>query len=218
MKTIYLVRHGESEANAGAPLFQGEASLLTPRGHEQARFIAERCRKLSFDVLLASPAVRTQATAKYISDVTGKPIITEPLLVERQLPDELIGKPQADRAANEVYEKWERSFFEEGIRVGTGENFDDLKKRAGAVLEYLGKRPESSLLLVSHGFLLRMIVARITFGEALTIGEFTKILQAFRTANTGLSHLEYQPKSGGTTGLPTPQWLIRVWNDHAHLG
>ncbi len=218
MKTVYFVRHGESEANVGTPLFQGETSPLTERGHEQARFIAQRCKKLSFESLLASPAVRTQDTAKYISEMTGKKIITEPLLVERALPHELIGKPREDHDVNELYEKWERGFFEEGIRVGTGENFSDLKKRAGKVLEYLAKRPESSLLVVSHGFLLRMIVARVIFGETLTVNEFRLVLQAFRTANTGLSHLEYEPKSGGTPGLPPPQWLIRAWNDHAHLG
>lgn len=218
MKTVYFVRHGESEANIGTPVFQGETSPLTARGHEQAKFIAKRCQKLSFDVLIASPTIRTQGTAKYISELTGKPILTEPLFLERKLPEEMLGQQTKDPAVHESYEKWERGFFEEGIRVGTGENFLDLKERAGAALAYLAERPESSFLVVTHGFLLRMMVARIVFGDDLTVGEFTKILQAVRTANTGLTVAEYEPKKGGTLGLPPPKWLIRVWNDHAHLG
>lgn len=218
MKTIYFVRHGESEANVGAPVFQSEASPLTKKGHEQAKFIAERSRKLAFEALIASPTARTQATAKYISEISGYPIITEPLFLERKLPEELLGKPTDDADANELYEKWESGFFTKGIRVGTGENFADLKERAGLALEYLAGRPESSVLVVAHGFLLRMIVARIIFGEALTVDEFSKVLQAIRTANTGLTIAEYEPKKGGTKGLPAPRWLIRVWNDHAHLG
>lgn len=184
----------------------------------QARFIAERCKTLSFEVLIASSAIRTQETAKYISELTRKHIVTETFFTERKLPDELMGRPCDDPDANELYETWERGFVQEGVRAGTGENFSDLKERAGVVLAYLAKRPESSLLVVGHGFLLRMIVARIVFGGALTVGEFTKILQAFRTTNTGLTVLEYAPKHGGKPGLPPPQWLVRVWNDHAHLG
>src|SRR3989344_7223724 len=158
MKRAYFVRHGEREANAGAPIFQGETSPLTAKGHDQARFISERCRKLMFEVLIASPAIRAQDTAKYISKLTGKSINTEDLFIERKLPQELMGVSRNDPKAISLYEKWEQSFFTEEIRVGTGENFDDLKARAGAALEYLAKRSESTLLIVCHGFLLRMII------------------------------------------------------------
>ncbi len=129
-----------------------------------------------------------------------------------------MGRACKDPAANELYEKWERGFYEDGIRAGTGENFSDLKERAGAVLQYLTRRPESTLLVVGHGFLTRMMVARVVFGDTLTVDEFRKVLQSFRTTNTGLTLLEYEPKFGGAHGLQPPQWLVRIWNDHAHLG
>ncbi len=218
MKTIYFVRHGESEANVGATLFQGEESLLTVKGHEQARFIAKRCERLTIDALIASPAVRTQATAKYISELIGKAIETESVFTERKLPDHFLGRPCEDPVVNREYEEWERGFFHERIRVGNGENFTDLKARVGKALAYLEKRPESSILVVTHGFFLRMLMAYITFGENLTVDEFKKIIQAFRTANTGLTLVESRPHKGGTVVLEAPRWLIRVWNDHAHLG
>ena len=74
MKTIYFVRHGESTANIGFPTYQGEASDLTEKGIEQAKFIAMRCKKLRVDALLASTANRAKQTAEYIGKEIGKEI------------------------------------------------------------------------------------------------------------------------------------------------
>jgi len=218
MKTVYFVRHGESEANVGTPVFQGEESRLTERGHEQARFIAKRCSKLPIEVVIASPAARAQDTAQYISEVTDKNIVTENLFTERKLPEELIGKPVHSPQSETLYDLWEASFFDETAKVGTGENFAELKERAGKALAFLTTRAEENILVVTHGFFLRMLVAQVIFGEAITTEEFKKVIQAIRTANTGLTLVEYEPIHGGAAGLPAPRWLIRVWNDHAHLG
>ena len=94
MKTIYFVRHGESEANVGHPTFLGEKSDLTPKGREQARFIAERCKNLSFDALISSTAERARMTAEYISQVTGKNVEVEKVFTERKLPTSIIGQPK----------------------------------------------------------------------------------------------------------------------------
>ncbi|MDP2648425.1 MAG: histidine phosphatase family protein [bacterium] len=222
MKTIYFVRHGESEENVGfhtgEGVFQGETSPLTERGREQARFIAERCAHLQFDALVASPAVRTQDTAGYISELTGKSIETAPMFTERILPEEFIGRKKDDPEIQERYNEWEASFFDENLRVGSGENFVDLKTRVAGALKYLTEHKADRIVVVTHGYFLRMLVAYIVFGDALTTEEFKKIIQTFRTANTGLTLAEYDSGQRGAVGLPAPQWLVRVWNDHAHLG
>ena len=51
MTTVYLVRHGESETNAGTIMF-GKSAKLTARGHEQAKFIARRCARLPVEVII----------------------------------------------------------------------------------------------------------------------------------------------------------------------
>lgn len=218
MKTIYFVRHGESEDNAGTYLVQGPETALTKLGHEQARFIAERASRLEFDVVIASPMRRAQQTAGYIVEKTGKSLVTEPLVSERSMPTSVIGKPGDDPEVVRIMARREESMIDPAIRVEDAENFSDLTVRAGKALVYLAARPENKILVVSHGIFLRMIVARIIFGESLTGDEFKKVLQAFRTKNTGLTLVEYQPEYGGIEGLPAPEWTIRVWNDHAHLG
>jgi len=57
-----LVRHGESEANAGLPTETPHSIPLTARGHEQALLLAEK-----FDsapgLIVVSPFIRTRQTA-----------------------------------------------------------------------------------------------------------------------------------------------------------
>lgn len=218
MKTVYLVRHGESEDNAGTHLVQGPETPLTKLGHEQARFIAERASKLEFEVIIASQMRRAQQTASHIAEKTGKSIVTEPLIAERSMPTSVIGKPRDDLEVEKIMARREESMVDASIRVEDAENFSDMSARAGRAMEYLAARPEKKILVVSHGIFLRTLVARIIFGESLTGEEFKKVLQAFRTTNTGLTLVEHKPKYGGLAGLPAPEWTIRAWNDHAHLG
>src|SRR5438067_11064146 len=70
MKTVYLVRHGESETNAGNIMF-GKSAKLTARGHEQAKFIAQRCARLPIEVIISSGFLRADETARYIVDAVG---------------------------------------------------------------------------------------------------------------------------------------------------
>jgi len=219
VKTVYFVRHGESEANVGHPIFQGETSNLTARGKEQARVIADRCKRLDFDILISSPTARARATAEHISSATGKPIVFEELFTERKIPSGLVGLPMKDPKADEVFKRWEQSLFDPNIRVEDSENFLDIKARAEQALKYLEGRRESRIVVVSHGFFLRTILARILFGEALSPQELKTIISTFRTSNTGLTLTQYEPEEATESwGIPQNSWVIRAWNDHAHLG
>ena len=56
MKTVYLVRHGESTENDwSSPIYQGKKALLTKLGESQARLFAERAARLPIDVIVTSP-------------------------------------------------------------------------------------------------------------------------------------------------------------------
>ena len=224
MKTVYFVRHGESEANVGAPIFTGEESRLTPKGVEQAKFIAKRCANLQVDVILSSPAVRTLATAREITLITGKNAEVHEMFTERKLPSQLLGKPRnrADENCDteQMYTDWFRSFYEPNLQVGDVENFATLKSRVSEALQYLQARPESRILVVTHGFFLHMTASLVLLGENLSIDDFRKAARAIWMDNTGLTRLDYI-----TTGdnkridrIPYQGWALRVWNDHAHLG
>ncbi len=216
MKTIYLVRHGQSEGNASG-VFQKRDVPLTAKGLEQAAFIARRAAKLDFDVIIASPLLRAKQTAAAIAEETGKPIEYSELFIERGIPSELRGKHKDDPAIQDLILAMHR-FDKPHHRHSDEENFDDLKARASAALSYLEKRPEDNMLVVGHGFFTRSIIARVLLGEGITGLEFLNVIRSLRTRNTGLSVLHF--KEGVTMGNEGPEspWQLLVWNDHAHLG
>jgi len=55
------------------------------------------------------------------------------------------------------------------LRISDEENFIDLKKRAKKALVYIARRRQKGSLSVTHGiFLLKMLAAYMTKGNALT--------------------------------------------------
>lgn len=218
MKTVYFVRHGEAQNNVGHPVYLGEAAELTEEGVKQAHFIAERAKRLDFEVVIASPAARAKNTAEIIAKQTEKKIETEEIFTERILPSRLVGLSRDDSEGKRIVKAWEQSLYDPTVRIEDGENFDGIKRRAATALAYLENHSASKIIVVTHGFFLRAIAARVLFGEDMTPDEFKKIIATFRTSNTGLTLMEYGSEQNEAWGMPQNPWSIRVWNDHAHLG
>jgi broad specificity phosphatase PhoE len=210
-KTIYFVRHGQSDDNI-APVFQSPDSPLSPRGREQADLIAKRISKLSFELLVASPYRRAKETAEAIAQATDKEIEFSELFVERIKPSAINGKPYTDKEANDVWREWRKGLYTPGIKVSDGENFDDLVARADKALEFLENKSEQSIVVVTHGYFLRTIIARVLLGKLLTPEAFRKLQNASSVENTGLTVLTYQGDFE-----EEPAWHLWIFNDHAHL-
>ena len=115
--------------------------------------------------------------------------------------------------ALETYERWNESLYSEGVRVEDGENFDDMVARADAALAYLQGRPEHSFVVVTHGFFLRCMLARVVLGDQLSGPALLSLQKALTTENTGITVLRYE-----TGFIEGPRWRLWVYNDHAHLG
>ncbi|OGG62686.1 hypothetical protein A3C21_03675 [Candidatus Kaiserbacteria bacterium RIFCSPHIGHO2_02_FULL_59_21] len=217
MKTVYFVRHGESTGNI-APVYQAVDVTLTDSGRKQARFVAERCEKLPIEGIISSNQTRAKETAEIIAEKTGHPVEFSELFRERRKPTELNGKPFGDPEAERINELWWQSLMDKGPRVLDGENFADLKERAGQALDFLKARSEEHLLVVTHGFYMRYIVARALYGNNLDGKNFEPLARSLVMENTGITVLRYgAPAVKQAWGEATP-WTLWIWNDHAHLG
>ncbi len=216
MKTVYFVRHGESEGNISF-VYQTTDAPLTTKGREQATFIARRVARLPVDIIISSPAVRTKETADTIAKEIDKPVEYSELFAERRTPSELWGRrvddPEIAHISDKIFQ-----FDKDNYRFSNEENFTDLKMRANAALLYLEQRPESHILVVSHGLFTRTIAARVLLGENITGQEYLRVLRAIRTRNTGLTVLNFKKHMGKSPEGPGSNWQLLVWNDHAHLG
>ena len=211
MKTVYFIRHGESEGNIG-PVRQDGFSILSNKGREQAAFMAERCTRLPIDVLIASDMTRAQETATIIGEKIDKEVISSDLFRERRRPSAQTGKPKEDANALLIDKEIWNNFGTAGYRHSDEENFEDLRDRAEKALAFIASRPEEHVAVVTHGFFMRIVMAYVVFRDKLTGKECELFMRTFHMENTGLTVLKHNGQD------KEPSWFVWVWNDHAHLG
>ncbi|MBI2589642.1 histidine phosphatase family protein [Candidatus Berkelbacteria bacterium] len=210
-KVVYFVRHGQSQGNI-SPVFQAPDAPLSEKGGQQAKNIAQRVSKLSFEAIISSPFERAQQTAEEIAKMTGKKVEYSELFVERVKPTSIYGKSFTDGKADRTWREWNESLFTPGMRIEDGENFDDIILRADKALEYLYNRKETSMVVVTHGYFMKTIIARVLLGNLLSGEIFRNIRKMASMENTGLTVLQYR---GGFEEAPA--WRLWIYNDHAHL-
>lgn len=105
-----------------------------------------------------------------------------------------------------------KSLYTPGMRAEDGENFEDLVARADKALDFLLNKTGQSLVVVTHGYFLRTIVARVLLGDVLSGDAFRNLHRNATMENTGLTVLRYRD------GFEEkPAWRLQVYNDHAHL-
>src|SRR5687767_9265811 len=84
---LTLVRHGESDGNAGV-WYDGPEPHLTERGRRQARLAGERARQEPYDVLYTSCMSRALETACALAEATGlEPRVWTRLAEHRGIPE-----------------------------------------------------------------------------------------------------------------------------------
>lgn len=211
-KTIYFVRHGQSEHN-DKPIFQTPDARLSPQGLTQAHAVAERLSSVPFETLITSPYPRAQQTAQVIADKTNHTIIPSDLFVERIRPSALMGKSYDDTAATELHREHIKTVYEPtGKHIQNGENYDDLVARADKALAYLLSRSEATMVVVTHGWFLRVLVARVLLGEQLTGSTLQRFIELITIHNTSLTVLNYKDAYGEDF-----RWRLWDLNDHAHF-
>ncbi len=210
-KTIYFVRHGESTANAGG-LRQGANSVLTDKGFKQAEFIAKRLKNLPIEVLISSTYLRAKQTAEVIGQASGHEIIFSDLLVERRNPSRSINKHIDDPEWKEIFEDIWKNYNNPDWRFEDAENGVDLLQRAKEALDFILARPESRIVVVTHGLFLKVILTQILSGGKSSLELINNLLSSFRVDNTGVSIVEYDNSAEDLF-----RWVVRTWNDVAHL-
>ena len=84
---LFLIRHGEVEDKYHR-VFGGTIDMeLSPRGHEQARTLADYLRDRRFDAIYASPMKRAQQTVAPLVAHREQPAMTVPELREVDFGD-----------------------------------------------------------------------------------------------------------------------------------
>ena len=162
MTELWLVRHGQTDWNLTGR-WQGQASFapgLNETGRRQVLAMCEQLKDETFSAIYSSDLLRAQQTAELIAAPRGMTVILEPRLREIDL-GVWEGMPSEEieaRYAKELMERDQDPFYS---RSPNGESPEDVSKRVlAAVDEIASAHPDGSVLIVSHGIALAVIICQ----------------------------------------------------------
>lgn len=156
---LYLIRHGQSEANLRG-CFLGHGDLpLTELGHAQAELTAHYLHDIHADVIYASDLQRAYDTARHTARRRGMTVTADPRLRE------IHGgawefRPFAELVQEypEAYGLWQHDFGRSACP--SGESTVALQKRIVEAVTDLAKKNEGkTIFLFTHGGALRVLRA-----------------------------------------------------------
>lgn len=186
--TLYLVRHGETEYNRKG-IVQGRLinSNLNGTGRAQAEALAEHLALVPVDAIYTSPLTRARETATaiaaYHDDV--------PIYVLDDLEEMSWGihegKPISgsfQKELHSIYRIWSDGDF--SYQVEEGESILDVQARGlRALHRILANHQGETVLIVTHGRLLRVLIASVLDDYGLSrMSDITH-------SNTGVNRLTY---------------------------
>jgi len=150
---LYLVRHGESEANA-AQRYAGQTdSPLTERGRAQARTVATALRSVRFDRVISSDLSRARDTAAIVAGEHGLEVEVFPELREIDV-GEAAGSAIED--AKQRFD-WGPGRF---VEWPGGESLEQVRERAfSAIDRIVAASPGKTICVVGHGGVTRILIS-----------------------------------------------------------
>jgi 2,3-bisphosphoglycerate-dependent phosphoglycerate mutase len=199
---LLLVRHGESEAaieEEPFELVEGHGDpALAPEGRAQAELVGERLASEPIDAIYVSNLRRTAETAAPLAARLGL-------------------TPIVDRDLREVHlGEWERGLFRKkvierdplAIRMVEEQRWDVIPgaeaaegfaaRTRAAVERITAAHPDERVAVFAHGGVIGELLSQATGASAF----------AFTPDNASISQLVVSPE----------RWIVRRFNDTAHLG
>jgi broad specificity phosphatase PhoE len=206
MKTVYFVRHGSTAGNENGA-YQHVHTPLSALGRHQAEVVARRFERIPVDLVITSDMARAAETGRCIAERNRLPMVVDPLFQEILRPALVRGKGRDAPEVLEIMRLLAENWTNARVKHSDEENFFDLKTRALKALEHLAARLERTLIVVTHGTFLGMLICCMMAGEEVSPQWFDRVHQFLVLNNTALSVCEYDHG----------QWHLVIWNDHAHL-
>lgn len=201
MTRIYFVRHGETLWNKNGR-FQGHSDIaLSFEGRLQAEKARDRLATEEFDAVYSSDLSRAKETAEILCQ--DRKINIE---IEQRLRECCFGQWEGKTyqeildASPDMIQTWHRD--PGSFTIPDGEAMDDVKDRVkAAVLDICKNHPDSQVLVVSHGGIIRMV---LSWALGLSYNRFWQI----RQDNTAINVLDFYDDKA----------IIALINDCNHLG
>ncbi|OGO75039.1 MAG: hypothetical protein A3K41_08270 [Chloroflexi bacterium RIFOXYD12_FULL_57_15] len=162
MTELWLIRHGQTDWNLTGR-WQGQASNapgLNDMGRAQALALLDQLQDVDFSAIYSSDLPRARQTAGLIAEPLGLTVTFEPRLREMNLGawEGMLSSDIETQYPRELEERRRDPFH---AHAPNGESPLEVAERViAAVDEIAGKHPNASVLIVSHGVPLVVIICR----------------------------------------------------------
>lgn len=179
MTTYYLLRHGEHAVQGQIAAGRAPGIPLSERGRREAAWAAERLADAKIAAIYASPLERAQETAHVIGDRLDLPVTVRPDLSELDF-GEWTGLTFDAIRQDPRWQVWaaHRSI----ACLPGGETMREVQRRVvEAMMELREAHPDESIVMVSHGDVLR---AALMFALAMPIDFYGRIEVATASVST----------------------------------
>ncbi len=165
----FLMRHGESKANAAGIILssladgQTDAFGLTDKGFEQAKQAAQQADFLNSDTIIySSPFSRCRQTTEVVKEVLG---VKSDIVFDERMRERWFG--ELEKQADTTYQKvWDHDHQDFNHRKYDVESVAEVAQRMREVIQDLEKQHSGkTILLVAHGDPLQILLS--SFNPAL---------------------------------------------------
>lgn len=183
--TYYVMRHGEAKSNV-LRIVDSEGkgdpeNHLTELGREQASHAGHFAKEKGVDIIITSPFLRTEETARIIKEASGAELVIDERL--REFDAGIFSGKSIDE-----FHKAERMEYQ-GLDtvIPGGESHRDVMNRAMAALhDYEKKYEGKTILIVTHGGVLWMLEAAAALR---TDEEIVNYMQASEDVTPAHAHI-----------------------------
>lgn len=203
---FYFIRHGESVGNE-LGVQQFDNIQLTELGKIQAFAVGKYLKTKDIDALLSSELYRARETADIIAKLVGHEAQIINGLRELKHPTSMQGMRYDDKQVLEMKKQLYTMADDPAFHIEDGENFIEFQKRCTDILNYLTTRQEKVLAIVTHGYVIRMFVMLTMLRQNVKPNFIEEMRTSWKISHGSVTKLDYTDD----------QWLLRGFNDTAHL-
>lgn len=179
-KSVRLIRHAQSAANAGLATTAPDSIPLTNLGHTQAQILADQIVSPP-DLMISSPFERAIHTALPLANRYPQ-VSLEIWAVEEFTylsPGRLVGTTEAERKP--MVDAYWNDGDQAAIDGPGAESFIELLKRAKVMLDRLAASTADNTMVYSHGQFIRAVAWFIRHGEAAGTPENMRLFRELDT-------------------------------------
>ena len=190
VKTIYLVRHGETDSKKQGK-FQAHDTPINTNGINQANKCSVFFKNKNIDIIQSSPINRATQTADILSKKLSIDYSINYDLQEIKNPKEIQGKKYGDTDADSKYRSWLSKLDRlESLGNQDEENYFDLFSRTTYILKDWERSEHDNILAVSHSVTIRSILSFILCNGVMS-SQYIDIIQKIKVNNCNEVAIQY---------------------------